>query len=440
MDKNEDKPIMRVGAYCRVSTERSDQANSYESQQQYFKQYIDRNPKWILAEIFADEGKSGTSTKKRTAFNRMIASAKNGELDMIITKEISRFARNTLDSIYYTRELKRVGVGVLFLNDNINTLDPDAELRLAIMSSIAQEESRKTSDRVKWGQKRRMEQGIVFGRDMLGYDVQGGKMYINNDGAEIVRLIFHKYVNEGKGTSIIARELHEAGLKSHRHKTKWSNTAILRIIRNEKYCGDLVQKKTFTPDYLTHEKKQNRGEEELITIKNHHQPIISREVFNKANEILAHKSLSQEGKAKYSNRYALSGKIKCGICGSTYVARTKKRKDGSQRRTWQCYKSVQHGKAGCTSKSVLDEDLMHMLRLAIQNHDKAKASAQHIPSPMSHPESNTKSAISRMATHLNDTPTESEPPNNSYHHNILDKIIVHPHSLIDVQLHAHPTI
>lgn len=129
----------------------------------------------------------------------MIACAKNGDFDLIITKEISRFARNTLDSIYYTRDLKKHEVGVIFLNDNINTLDGDAELRLSIMSSIAQEESRKTSERVKWGQKRRMEQGVVFGRDMLGYDVRGGKMYINEDGAEIVRLIFHKFVNEKKG-------------------------------------------------------------------------------------------------------------------------------------------------------------------------------------------------------------------------------------------------
>ena len=169
----------KVAAYCRVSTDNEDQANSFESQQRYFRQYIERNPDWELYEIFADEGISGTNTKKRKEFNRMIACAKNGDFDLIITKEISRFARNTLDSIYYTRELKKHGVGVIFMNDNINTLDGDAELRLAIMSSIAQEESRKTSERVKWGQKRQMEQGVVFGRSMLGYDVEGGKMTIN---------------------------------------------------------------------------------------------------------------------------------------------------------------------------------------------------------------------------------------------------------------------
>ena len=165
----------KVAAYCRVSTDSEDQANSFESQQKFFRRYIDNNPEWTLYEVFADEGITGTSTKKRKEFNRMIECAKNGDFDLIITKEISRFARNTLDSIYYTRELKKYGVGVIFLNDNINTLDGDAELRLSIMSSLAQEESRRTSQRVKWGQKQRMADGVVFGRSMLGYDVENGE-------------------------------------------------------------------------------------------------------------------------------------------------------------------------------------------------------------------------------------------------------------------------
>ena len=291
----------RVAAYCRVSTDSEDQVNSFESQQRYFRQYIEQRPDWELYEIFADEGISGTNTKKRREFNRMIDCAKSGKIDLIITKEISRFARNTLDSIYYTRELKKRGVGVLFMNDNINTLDGDAELRLAIMASIAQEESRKTSERVKWGQKRRMEEGVVFGRSMLGYDVRGGKMYINQGGAEIVRLIFHKFVSEGKGTHVIAKELCEEGISPMRVK-KWHSSVILRIIRNEKYCGDLIQKKTYTPDFLSHEKKYNKGQEKFIIIKNHHEPIISREIFEQANRILDERSLSQEGKNKYSYR------------------------------------------------------------------------------------------------------------------------------------------
>lgn len=368
----------RVAAYCRVSTDKDDQANSFESQQTYFRHYIDRNPDWELYEIFADEGISGTNTKKRKAFNRMISCAKNGDFDLIITKEISRFARNTLDSIYYTRNLKKHGVGVIFLNDNINTLDGDAELRLSIMSSIAQEESRKTSERVKWGQKRRMEQGVVFGRDLLGYDVRGGQMFINEEGADIVRLIFHKFVHEGKGTHVIARELLEAGIKPIRSTKEWHTTVILRILRNEKYCGDLVQKKTYTPDYLSHEKKYNYGEEDFVIIKNHHEPIISREMFETANNILQERSLSQKGKTKHSNRYPFSGKIKCGCCESNYVARYKKRKDGSLYKAWRCLESSQHGKPhkdavgnliGCIGASIRNEDLSSIMYLVCQSLD-----------------------------------------------------------------------
>ena len=361
----------RVAAYCRVSTDNEDQANSFESQQRYFRQYIERNSDWELYAIFADEGISGTNTKKRKEFNRMIECAKNGDFDLIITKEISRFARNTLDSIFYTRDLKKHGVGVIFMNDNINTLDGDAELRLAIMSSIAQEESRKTSERVKWGQKRQMEQGVVFGRSMLGYDVKDGKMYINEDGAKVVRLIFHKFVDEGKGTHVIARELREEGIKPMRVK-EWQNTVILRIIRNEKYCGDLVQKKTYTPDFLSHEKKVNLGQEEFVILKDHHEPIISRELFDKANRILDAKSLSQEGKAKHSNRYPFSGKIKCGRCGASYVARYKTRKDGSRYKAWRCYEAANHGRphidkagnqVGCSGESIRNEDAIYLLYL-----------------------------------------------------------------------------
>lgn len=365
----------RVAAYCRVSTDNEDQANSFESQQRYFKQYIEHHPDWELYEIFADEGISGTNTKKRKEFNRMIACAQNGDFDLIITKEISRFARNTLDSIYYTRELKKYDVGVVFMNDGINTLDGDAELRLAIMSSIAQEESRKTSERVKWGQKRQMEQGVVFGRSMLGYDVKDGQMSINEEGAKVVRLIFHKFVHEGKGTHVIARELREEGIPPMRVK-EWSNTVILRLIRNEKYCGDLVQKKTYTPDYLSHDKKYNRGQEEFVIIKNHHEPIVSRELFEEANRILDARSLSPEGKAKHSNRYPFSGKLKCGCCGSSYVARYKKRNDGSVYKAWRCIEAARHGsphkdkagnQVGCVGLGIRNEDAIHIMYLVTKS-------------------------------------------------------------------------
>lgn len=366
--------MQRVAAYCRVSTDSNDQANSLASQERYFKEYIDRNPEWNLAEVYVDTGKTGTSTKKRAAFNQMIADAMSQKIDLIITKEISRFARNTLDSIYYTRKLKEQGVGVIFMNDNINTLDADAELRLTIMSSIAQEESRKTSERVKWGQKRRMEQGVVFGRDMLGYDVKDGKLTVNPEGAETVRLIFHKFVNEGKGTHVIAREFREVGIKTATYMKQWSNTVILRILRNEKMCGDLIQKKTYTPSYLNHEKKYNCGQEEFVVLRDHHEPIISRKLFEKAQRELERRSPTPEQKSKHSNRYCFSGKIKCGICGSSFVSRTKKRKDGSIHKSWRCYQGATHGakhidsigeEVGCSSPSVNDEDLKHIVQQVI---------------------------------------------------------------------------
>ncbi|WP_297210402.1 recombinase family protein [uncultured Flavonifractor sp.] len=279
--------MIRVAAYCRVSTDREDQANSFANQQQYFLTWISRNPDWVLQRIYADEGISGTSTKKRRQFNAMIAAARAGEIDLILTKEVSRFARNTLDTLAYTRELRRRGVGVLFLIDNIDTRQQDGELRLTIMSSIAQEESRKTSQRVKWGQTRRMEQGVVFGGSLLGYDVRNGQMRINQAGAETVRYIYELCLSRHMSTAAIARRLREEGRPSSRGNLVWSAATVWKILKNEKYCGDLVQKKTYTPDYLTHEKKYNRGEETLIVIRDHHTPIIDRERWEAVQRELA---------------------------------------------------------------------------------------------------------------------------------------------------------
>ncbi|MEG0979549.1 MAG: recombinase family protein [Oscillospiraceae bacterium] len=367
--------MKQVAAYCRVSTDNENQVNSLESQKKYFSEYIDRNPLWELTEVYVDEGITGTSTTKRRAFNRMIADAQDKKFDLIITKEISRFARNTLDSIYYTQKLKGLGIGVIFMNDNINTLDPDAELRLTIMSSIAQEESRKTSERVKWGQKRRMEQGVVFGRDMLGYDVRNGRLIINESGAEIVRQIFQKYVYEEKGAYTIARELQEKKIQTPIHMKQWSNTVILRVLKNEKYCGDLIQKKTYTPSYLSHEKKYNKGEEEFVVIRNHHEPIISREMFEKAQKELEKRVIAMGKKSKHSSCYCFSGKIKCGECNSSFVSRTKKRKDKSIYHTWRCLEATQNGKKhsdingqiiGCDNITIKDEALKEVMMSIIK--------------------------------------------------------------------------
>ncbi|WMJ90473.1 recombinase family protein [Anaerocolumna sp. MB42-C2] len=366
---------MKVAAYCRVSTESEDQLNSLDNQKKYFNDYINRNTNWEFTEIYVDEGITGTSIKKRYAFLHMLKDAQNHVFDLILTKEISRFARNTLDSIYYTRRLKDLGIGIIFLNDNINTLDPDAELRLTILASIAQEESRKTSERVKWGQKRSMERGVVFGTDLLGYDLRNGKLFINEREAETVRLIFHKFVRERKGTHVIARELSEAGIPTAGGKNKWYGAGILKILKNEKYCGDLIQKKTYTPDYLKHEKKYNHGEEEFITLYNHHEPIIERELFKEAQSELKQRILLPEEKKKYTNRYCFSGLIHCKSCGHSYVSRSKKLKSQGIYRYWRCYKAVQQGKQhtdskgntrGCDNNTVTEEDLKYILKDIIQ--------------------------------------------------------------------------
>lgn len=358
--------MIKVASYCRVSTDRDDQANSFESQQRYFREYIDRQPDWELYQVYADEGITGTSTKKRAAFNQMIADARLGKFQLILTKEVSRFSRNILDTIAYTRELKVLGVGVLFMNDGISTLEPDAELRLSIMGSIAQEESRKTSTRVKWGQTRRMEQGVVFGRSLLGYNVKDGRLTVDPDGAEIVRLIFYKYGVEKKGTTTIAHELQEAGYRTYSGNVKWAPGHIVKILKNEKYVGDLVQKKTITPDYLSHAKKYNHGEEELVIIRDHHEPIIDRELWDTVQRELKKRNRNGELGAGHSNRYVFSGKIKCGECGASFVSRKKTRKDGSLYRRWSCYTAtseglkrfdVQGNEVGCDIGKLLREEL-----------------------------------------------------------------------------------
>lgn len=358
--------MVKVAAYCRVSTDKEEQLGSLESQRKYFAEYIEKAENWELVEVYYDEGVSGTSTKHRKGFQRMMSDVDAGKIELIITKEVSRFARNTVDTLSYTRELKSKGVGVLFINDNINTLESDGELRLSIMSSIAQEESRKTSERVKWGQKRRMEQGVVFGRSMLGYNVQDGKLTVEPKGAEIVRLIFHKYVNENKGTHVIARELLESGIRPM-NVNEWSNTVILRVIRNEKYVGDLCQKKTYTPDYLSHSKKSNRGAEEKVYIKNHHEPIIDRDTWEKAQAILESRTLTDEQKSRHSCRYWCSGKIVCGVCGERFVSRTKKLVNGRTYKAWKCAASAKHGSrklssygepVGCDNQSVNEQVLL----------------------------------------------------------------------------------
>ena len=360
--------MIRVAAYCRVSTDRDDQANSFEAQQRYFRNCIEGKSDWQLYRVYADEGISGTSTKKRTEFNRMIRDAHGGKFQLILTKEVSRFSRNVLDTISYTRELKAIGVGVIFVTDNINTLEPEAEMLLSFLASLAQEESRRTSARVVWGQTRQMEKGVVFGRSLLGYDVKDGVLTLEPEGAETVRLIFHKYALEQTGTAGIARYLTREGFRTGRGSTKWTPGAVIKILNNEKYVGDLIQKKTYTPDYLTHEKKNNKGQVPRIAISDHHEPIISRELWELAQAQLRQNNKHRAGEGGRSNRYIFSGKIKCGQCGSSFAGRFKYRKDGTKVRRWCCGTAVREGRGGCdVGKLVRDDDCLNMLKTALRS-------------------------------------------------------------------------
>lgn len=336
---------MRVAAYCRVSTDQADQANSFAAQQRFFREYITRQPGWTISEIYADEGLSGTMAHSRPAFQRMLEDAHAGAFSLLLSKEVSRFSRNLLDTIRYTRELKSIGVEVHFLTDGIRTMDPDAELRLSIMASIAQEESRRTSQRVTWGQLRQMERGIVFGPAPLGYRVKNGELHIAEREAQLVRHIFEMYAVTQKSCREIAETL------TREEGRGWRPGTVQKILRNEKYVGDLTQRKSYTPDYLTHEKRRNRGEVPLITLRDHHEPIVSRELWEVTQRRLT--SARKSGEA-VSHCYAFSGKIRCGECGAYFTAKKSK-----ERRYWRCRCGI--------GRMLRDEDAHLMLQSALEN-------------------------------------------------------------------------
>lgn len=364
---------LKTAAYCRVSTDSDEQAGSLESQRRYFQEYIDCREELEFSGVYYDEGISGTQTANRQGFSRMMDDALHHRIDLILTKEVSRFARNTVDTLSCTRRLRAAGVGVIFTIDQIDTRQPDGELRLTIMASIAQEESRKTSERVKWGQKRRMEQGVVFGRNLLGYTVKNGNLEINEAQASVVRTIFRKYTDEGKGTHVIADELMKEGMFPMKAEV-WNPGVILRILHNEKYVGDLCQKKTYTPDFLTHRKEYNRGEEELICIADHHEPIIDRNLWNRTQKELQRRSRSGRGREKYSSRYWCSTRLYCGVCGKHFISRTKKLKNGGIYRAWRCSTAAGSGtdKMGaddsctvCSSRSFNDRSLLFCMNYCL---------------------------------------------------------------------------
>ena len=333
----------KVAAYCRVSTNMEDQLNSLSAQIKYFTEYISEHKEWELIEVYYDEGITGTSVKKREGFNRMIADCQQGRINTILTKEVSRFARNTVDTLNYTRQLSQLGVNIIFMNDGIDTSDKDGELRLTIMASIAQEESRKISERVKWGIRRKMESGYVYGYSaMLGFRTENGKLTIVPEEAEIVKRIFNSYVYEGKGCHTIANELNAAGLLSVKGKM-WREDGVCRILKNDKYVGDLTQWKHYSTDFLTKQVLQNNGDNPdipLITIPDHHEGIVSRELWDLAQKQLFERGkLSREGR-KYSSHYWFSSKVFCGKCGYTY--NVSGRKD-EEKRCMHCVNRAKYG-------------------------------------------------------------------------------------------------
>lgn len=329
---------LRVAAYCRVSTDKEDQLNSLSAQRQFFRSYITDHPDWTLVRVFADEGLSGTSIRHRPQFAEMINRALSGEIDLIVTKEVSRFARNTVDTLQMTRTLKEKGVGVLFLNDNIDTRDNDGEFRLTIMASVAQEESRKISERTRWGQLQAMKRGVVFGNQSLyGYTLTSGQLTVEPEQAEVVRSVYHKFLVERKGTHTIARELTEAGARPPlRPSGAWSSTMVLRLLRNEKYCGDLLQKKYRTTDYLSHRKILNDGTEEQVLLRDHHEPIITREQYEAVQTALKERASTEEDKTRYSARYWFSGKVRCGACGRSFTVKRTRRANGTEYQRFVC--------------------------------------------------------------------------------------------------------
>lgn len=357
--------MLRVAAYCRVSTSQEDQRNSLENQRRFFDEYIRRQPDWELAEVYADEGLSGTSTD-RPAFRRMLTAAAEGRLDLILTKEVSRFARNTVDALAYTRLLRRQGVGIVFLSDNIDTRQNDGEFRLTIMASVAQEESRKISERVKWGQQRSMEHGVVFGCDNIyGFSLQGGELTVKPEQAAVVREVYRRFLLDGKGTYIIARELTAEGIPPPGGKGKaWSSTMVLRLLRGEKYCGDLLQRKSCTPDFLDHRRVKNEGQSPQVYLREHHEAIVPRGVFEAVQQELDRRQAARRANSRPSARYWCSGKLVCGQCGSRFVPRRGAQADGGLR--WVCGKRVQHGMAACAAPAVGDRTLLACMEKTVQ--------------------------------------------------------------------------
>ncbi|MBF4692248.1 recombinase family protein [Fusibacter ferrireducens] len=354
---------LRIAAYCRVSTDSDEQKLSYQSQVLHYKQLVETKPEWELVDIYADEAISGTQINKRVDFQRMINDALEGKIDMIITKSISRFARNTLDTLKYVRLLKEKNVAIMFEKENINTLTMNGEMLLVILSSLAQQESESISANVTMGLKMKMKRGEMVGYNgCLGYDYDSETktISINEEEADIVRYIFRRYV-EGSGCFVIAKELSNLGYKTRRGSTKWHESTVRGIIKNEKYKGDLLQGKTFTVDPITHRRLDNMGEKEQFYVENNHDAIISDEMFERAQEILRMRSKKHSKKntsRMYSRKHAFSSLCTCGFCGSTYIRRIWHHGTDHEKPAWQCGKAIKQGRKTCGHSKGIHESFL----------------------------------------------------------------------------------
>ena len=341
----------RVAGYARVSTDSDEQFTSYEAQVDYYTNYISNRADWVFVGIYTDEGISGTNRKHREGFNSMVKDALDGKIDLIITKSVSRFARNTVDSLTTVRELKDAGVEVYFEKENIWTFDSKGELLITIMSSLAQEESRSISENVTWGHRKRFSDGkvsIPFG-NFLGYDIgPDGNLVVNKEQAKIVKKIY-RYFLEGNTSYRIAKMLTEEGIPTIQGKNKWSAGPVKNILTNEKYKGDALLQKSFTVNFLTKEKKINEGEIPQYYVEKNHEAIIDPKVWDFVQDLL-------ENKPRYNNDI-FSSKIVCGCCGSFYGAKTWHSNSKYKRTIWRCNKKYSKKGNPCKTPHLYEEEI-----------------------------------------------------------------------------------
>ena len=343
--------MLKVAAYARVSTDKEDQINSLTNQREYFESYIKSKDDWEFVEVYFDEGITGTQTKKRKVFNRMINDCKNGKIDLILTKEVSRFARNTVDTLNYTRMLKEYDVGVFFINDNIDTRQNDGEFRLAIMASVAQEESRSISENVKWGVRKRFQSGDIgaANKHILGYqyDDNLGKYTIIPEEAEIVKLMFQRYL-EGIPLQGICDELNGKGYRTINDKL-FQEASLNNLIHNEIYAGDLVRQKCYIIDPIKKTKARNNGELPQYRLTDCHEAIIDRETYSKVQQEFERRT------AMLNPTYCFTGKIRCGVCGQSFT-RKKGNQKGKTYVHWIC-RSKKESVRSCSIRNFADAAL-----------------------------------------------------------------------------------